>query len=140
MRKEPWSAYDKRNITVVICDTDIPWSWWWPQNFRSNDINLRNRNTRFSRFLVSSHPLSRNYRREPQALWYRLNSEIFCWNVATYKCEVRNGKIVIISFVLNRPSLSMSRCMSRYEADLVVYVVFFISINQQCSCVWERFH
>ena len=60
---------------------------------------------------------------------------IFCWNVATYKCEVRNGKIVIISFVLNSPSLSMSRCRSRYEADLVVYVVFFISINQQYSCV-----
>ena len=60
---------------------------------------------------------------------------IFCWNVATYKCEVRNGKIVIISFVLNLPSLSMSRCRSRYEAELVVYVVFFISINQQCSCV-----
>ena len=65
---------------------------------------------------------------------------IFCWNAATYKCEVRNRKIVIISFVLNRPSLAMSRCRSRYEADLVVYVVFFISINQQCSCVWQKLH
>ena len=73
-------------------------------------------------------------------LWDIVSTEryilhIFCWNVATYKCEVRNGKIVIISFVLNRPSLSMSRCRSRYDADLVVYVVFFISINQQCLCV-----
>ena len=73
-------------------------------------------------------------------LWDIVSTEryilhIFCWNVAIYKCEVRNGKIVIISFVLNRPSLSMSRCRSRYDADLVVYVVFFISINQQCSCV-----
>jgi len=24
MRKEPGSAYDKWNISVVICDTDIP--------------------------------------------------------------------------------------------------------------------
>ena len=31
------------------------------------------------------------------------------------------------SFVLNRPSLSNSKCRSRYEADLSVYVVSFIS-------------
>jgi hypothetical protein len=31
------------------------------------------------------------------------------------------------SFVLNRPSLSISRCRSRYEADLSVSVVSFIS-------------
>jgi hypothetical protein len=48
-------------------------------------------------------------------LWNIVSTErhilhIFCWNVATYKCEVRNGEIVIISFVLNLPSLSMSRC------------------------------
>jgi hypothetical protein len=78
-------------------------------------------------------------------LWDIVSTErhifhIFCWNVATYKYEVRNGEIVIISFVLYRPSLSMSRCRSRYEADLVVYVIFFISINQQCSCVWEKLH
>ena len=30
------------------------------------------------------------------------------------------------SFVLNRPSLSISRCMSMYDADLSVSVVFFI--------------
>ena len=31
------------------------------------------------------------------------------------------------SFVLNRHSLSISRCRSRYEADLSVYVVSYIS-------------
>jgi hypothetical protein len=45
-----------------------------------------------------------------------------CWNVATYKWNVNNGKIEIISFVesffLKRPSLSISRCRKRHEADL----------------------
>jgi hypothetical protein len=31
------------------------------------------------------------------------------------------------SFAHNRPSLSISRCISRYEADLVVAVISFIS-------------
>ena len=37
-------------------------------------------------------------------------------------------KVYILSydFVLNRPSLSMSRCRSRYEADISVSVVSFI--------------
>ena len=38
------------------------------------------------------------------------------WNVAVYKQEVHN----VSSFVLNRSSLSIARCMSRYEADLTV--------------------
>ena len=37
------------------------------------------------------------------------------------------SSLLLQSFVLNRPSLSISRCRSRYEADLSVYVVFFIS-------------
>jgi hypothetical protein len=36
------------------------------------------------------------------------------------------------SFVLNRPSLSISRYMSRYEEDLVVSVISFISAQ------WDR--
>jgi hypothetical protein len=54
-----------------------------------------------------------------------------CDNVATYKWKFHNGKIEIISFVVkflfNRPSLLILRCRSRYEADLSVFVVFFIS-------------
>ena len=58
-------------------------------------------------------------------IWYQLRDiySIYrcCWNVATYKWKVHNGKIEIVSFVvkfvLNRSSLSISRCMSRYEAD-----------------------
>jgi hypothetical protein len=38
-----------------------------------------------------------------------------CWNVDTYKWKVHNGKIEIISFVVMlSPSLSISRCRSRY--------------------------
>jgi hypothetical protein len=41
-----------------------------------------------------------------------------CWNVATFKWKVHNGKIEIISlvgnFVLNPPSLSISRYRSKY--------------------------
>jgi hypothetical protein len=55
----------------------------------------------------------------------------YYWNFATYKWKVHNGKIEIISFVvnfdLNRSSLSISMCRSRYEADLAVSVVSFIS-------------
>jgi hypothetical protein len=40
--------------------------------------------------------------------------------------RIYNGKIEIISFVLNHRSLS-TRCRSRYEADLSVSVVSFIS-------------
>jgi len=44
MRKGPGIAYIKWNISVLICDTDIPeWStksWWRPQNFRSDDFNV----------------------------------------------------------------------------------------------------
>jgi hypothetical protein len=54
-----------------------------------------------------------------------------CWDVATHKWKVQNGKIEIISFVvsfvLNHPALLISRCSSRYEADLFASVVSFIS-------------
>ena len=36
-----------------------------------------------------------------------------------------NGKFTIV--VLNRPSFSIVMCRSRYEADLFVSVVYFIS-------------
>jgi len=50
------------------------------------------------------------------------------WNVATYKWKFHNGKIEIISLVVKCSSfsLSISGCMSRYEADLAVSVVLFI--------------
>jgi hypothetical protein len=38
-----------------------------------------------------------------------------CWNVTTNKWKVQNGKIEIISFVLNRSSLSISL---GYDADI----------------------
>ena len=60
------------------------------------------------------------------ALEYQINSEIYsicrcCWNVATYKWKVYNGKIEIISFVikrfvLNQPSLSTLEVGNRLNA------------------------
>ena len=54
-----------------------------------------------------------------------------CWNVATYKLKIHNGKIEIISFVVQirpiQPSLSIARSMSRYEADISASVISFIS-------------
>jgi hypothetical protein len=38
-----------------------------------------------------------------------------------------NDSIVKGSLIVNRPSLSISRCRSRYEADVSVSVVSFIS-------------
>ena len=68
---------------------------------------LTKRNPWFSSFLVSSNSLSRKSWSEPQALEYRIIWEIYiysicrcCWNVATYKWKVHNGKIEIISFVV----------------------------------------
>ena len=59
------------------------------------------------------------------ALEYQINSEIYsicrcCWNVATYKWKVYNGKIEIISFVikrfvLNQPSLSTLEVGNRFN-------------------------
>ena len=59
MRKGTGSAYYKWNISVVICDTDLPQrsskSWWRPYNFRSDDFNLTKRNPWFSSYLASSN-------------------------------------------------------------------------------------
>ena len=59
------------------------------------------------------------------ALEYQINSEIYsicrcCWNVATYKWKVHNGKIEIVSFVikrfvLNQPSLSTLEVGNRFN-------------------------
>ena len=61
------------------------------------------------------------------------------WNVVTYKWKVHNEKIEIISFVVKfsyRPSLSISRCRSKQEADLAVSVVSFIS-SSMSNANWD---
>ena len=62
------SAYDKWNISVVICDTGIPLqstkSWWRPYNIRIDDFKLTNRSPLFSSFLVNSNPHQRNHDRK----------------------------------------------------------------------------
>ena len=105
----------------------------------SDDFNLTNRNPWFRNFLilVSTNPLSKKYRYEPLSLEYRINWEIYTPYAGAAgillhingKFTMRKLKSSLLSsnFVLNRPSLSISRCRSRYETDLSVTVVFFIS-------------
>jgi hypothetical protein len=44
-----------------------------------------------------------------------------------FTMEKLKSSLLSYSFILNHPSLSISRCRSRYEADLSVSVVSFIS-------------
>ena len=70
-----------------------------------------------------------------QALEYRINREIYTpYAGAAGMLLLRNGKFTIgklkssllsYSFVFNGPSLSISRCKSRYEADLTVSVSIY---------------
>jgi len=105
--------------------------------FRSFDFNFTKMNPCFSSFLVGNNPLSWISWYEPQALEYRI-----IWDINTQYADPAgmllqiNGKFtmgklksspLLSSYVLNRPSLSISGCMSRYEADLYVYMVTFIS-------------
>jgi hypothetical protein len=68
------------------------------------------------------------------------------WNDAIYKWKVHNEKIEIISFVvtsfvLNRPSLSISRCMSMHETDLAVSKDYSLiwRLNIMILCVISMF-
>ena len=65
--KGPDCEYDKRNISVFICDTYTPHmltnSWWRHLNVRSDDFNLTTRNPCFSSFLVSSNLYEENHDR-----------------------------------------------------------------------------
>jgi hypothetical protein len=60
------------------------------------------------------------------ATLYQRNPDVnhVLWNVATYEWKVHNGKIEIISFVVKfvffRPSLSLSRYGSRYDAHVSI--------------------
>jgi hypothetical protein len=102
MRKGPDCHYDKRNISVVICNTDILYrftrSRWLQKNFRS-DFNLTTRKPWLSRFLVSSNTLSGKLWQETQNQEYPINWEIYsiiwrcCYNVATCQWKVHNGEI-----------------------------------------------
>jgi hypothetical protein len=66
-----------------------------------------------------------------------------CWNIATYTCKVHNGNIEIISFVvrfLNRPSLSISRCRSRYELTYLYLYLWYPLFQAQCDRCDQQNH
>jgi hypothetical protein len=48
-------------------------------------------------------------------------------SVESSQWENLNHLFFFVKFVFNCPSLSISRCKSRYEADLYVFVVSFVS-------------
>ena len=56
---------------------------------------------------------------------------------------MHNGKIEIISFVLNfvlnRPSLSISRCRLRYEADLSVSLDLSLFLSVSKHNMWWNY-
>ena len=83
-------------------------------------------------YLLAATLLSRKSWLEPQALKYRINWEIYTPYTGAVRILLHwNGKIEIISVVVEvcfyQPPLSISRCMSRYEADIAVSVESFIS-------------
>ena len=114
MRKGSGSADDKWNISVVNCDTAIPYqltkSWWRPYNFRSDNFILANRYPWFSSFLVSSNPLSRKSRNESHVFCVVFKAcgetvlnfmfvTVHIFKVANsslvFKCIVRDGSIYL---------------------------------------------
>ena len=66
-----------------------------------------------------------------------------CRNIATYKCKVHNGKIEIIYLVvefLNRPSMSISRCRSRYEQTYLYLNLWYPLFQAQCDRCDQQNH
>ena len=99
-----WHKYSITVNQVMVVTVQL--SKWW-------HFNLTNRNPSFSSVVVSSNPLSRTYWYEPQALQQRDIYSICrcCWNVATYKWKVHDGKIEIISsFSRKVASLTAPHC------------------------------
>ena len=100
MRKGPDCDYDKRNITVVIWNTDIPQqlvkSWWRQEHFRSNDFNLTSRNPWLGNFLVK-HQLSIT-EVTTGTMSYQLRdmysyADVVGMLLHIYKWKVQNGKL-----------------------------------------------
>ena len=71
--------YDKRIISVVICDTDIPqWltkSWCLQLNHKKHLVQW------FSSFIVSSNPLSRKS-------WWEPKNNAIVWNMSSFTYDV----------------------------------------------------
>ena len=109
MKKGPGIAYDKRNTSVVSCDTysvSVNEVMVATINIRSNDFNLTNRNPLVQYLPCQQQPTIKEILigTTSSGISYQLR-DIYsicrcCWNVATYKRKVHKGKIEIISFVV----------------------------------------
>ena len=62
-------------------------------------------------------------------------AEIFPYVNGKFTMGILKSSLLSQSFVLNWSSLSITRCRSRYESELAVSVVFFISSISQRSVV-----
>ena len=97
---------------------------------QSDDFNLTNRNPWFSSFLLVATLYQGNPDRNHK-LWNIASTKRYILHMQVLlECcymEILKSSLLSQSFGLNPPSLSISRCRSRYVADLSVYVVSFIS-------------
>ena len=94
--------------------------------FTKGWFRLHHWNSLFNSLIVSSNPLLRKSWYEIQTREYRINWEIYTpYAGAAGMLLLRNGKFTIgklkssllsLSFVFYLPSLSISRCNSRYDA------------------------
>ena len=106
--KRTGSYYDKRNMSVVICDTDTPYrftkSWliWTLCSVASLlAATIYHGNLDWNHKLWNIGSADR----------YILHTGDF----VTYKLKIHSGKIeIIVNFVFNRSSLSITRFWSRY--------------------------
>lgn len=139
-----WQRHSKRLIK----------SWSSKHNW-SDYFNLTTAIPLFCRFIVNSNPLLRkswkiNTSSRPEISHQhqmRYISSIFmiCRNLATYKWNVFNVKIKIFSPVLTfsyQRCKFWASCRARYEANLAVFIVSFISnsIEYMWSILLLSFH
>ena len=127
----------------VVCPSSVYAFWlhiWYLQTllmmatliFYKWRINLTTGNSWLRSFLVRSNPLSRKSWKEPQALHtistekgiLRLYDKTSKWKM--FAMGILKSYLLSESYVLNRRSLSISRCRSRYEVDIVVSMVSYI--------------
>ena len=131
MSKRPWSTYDKWGISVVIvtqiCHSGQP-SHGGDRNFFEEMLSPLPTGTLVSVASVltvsSITEILIGATRSRISLHLRDIYSICmcCWNGATHQWKFNNGKIDIISFVLRL-------CKSRYEPNLSLSVVSFISFS-----------
>ena len=120
---------------VTMSNGTYPCSSGRLYNFWNNDFHLTTNN-----YWSSTVIHLRQQCQETQALEYRINWKIYmhvvlmeccCIQMESSLWENRNHLNSLLIVVLNCHSMLIHRCRSRYEADLAVSVVSFISSSSE---------